>query len=342
MLSARAGKEGLRFVCQLTAGGVYVFAAAAAETGVDAAPLEMLHEVLDGIFVGFGKLGLVDGIVFDDVDEVGGYLAVYLDQLFGIFGAVVEIFEEDVFEGDLVAGLLIEMVEGIDEGLDVVGLVDGHDLVALFIVGGVKREGQLEFYFVIAELMDHFRDARGRDGDAAGAHGQSVGRGDAFDGFEDVLIVQQGLAHAHEDDIGELLFVYPLALLVDEDDFVVDLGVVEIAFAFHVPCGTEFTTERATYLRGNAGSFSFIGGDEDAFDEVRVSGAETTFDGAVGGVLGGVDGESGEVEGIGETGAEVFAEIGHVLEAAGMFLPQPFPDLGYPELFFAEGSEVLL
>jgi hypothetical protein len=189
------------------------------------------------------------------------------------------------------------MIQRVDEGGDIVGLVDGHDLVTLFVVGGVERQGELEFYLVITELADHLGDAGGGDGDAAGAHGEAVIRvGDPFDSLEDILIIQQGFAHAHEDDIRQFLPIHPFGLLVDQYDFVIDLVVVKVTLTFHVPCGAELTAQRAADLRGDAGCFAFIGRDEYAFDHMVVHGAETAFDRAVGAVLGGVDLESGERE----------------------------------------------
>ncbi len=180
----------LVFIRQLTTSSVYVFAAAAAEAGIDAVLVEVLHELLDSVFFGFCEEGLFDGVVFDDVHEVGGYLAEEFDEFFGILAAIVEVFEEDVFEGDLVSCLLVEIVQRIDEGLDVVGLVDGHDLIALRVVGGMEGDGEFEFDLIVAELPDHFGHAGCRYGDAAGAHGQAVFGRDAFDGMEDVLIVE--------------------------------------------------------------------------------------------------------------------------------------------------------
>jgi hypothetical protein len=68
----------------LTAGGVDVFSTAAAEAGVDAVFFEVLHEFLDGVVIGFGEEGLVDGVVLDDIDEIGGHAAVELDEFVGV------------------------------------------------------------------------------------------------------------------------------------------------------------------------------------------------------------------------------------------------------------------
>ena len=312
---------GLLFVRQLSAGGIDVFSAAAAEPGIDPILFEVLHELVNGILVGFCEKGLLDGVVFDDVDEVGGHLPVNLHQLVRILPAVVEILKEDILERDLVACLLIKMVQRLDEGLDVIGLVDGHDLVAFLIIGCMQRERQLELYLIVAELADHLGHARGRDGNAAGAHGQPFGRGDAFDGRQDILVIQQGFAHAHEDDVGELFFIDAFGLLVDEDDLVIDLVKVQVAPALHIAGGAEFTAERTADLRGDTGGLSFVRRDKHSFDQVAFRSAETAFDGAVGRVLRGVDSQRGQREVFGEAGAELLAEIGHVVEAVGMFLP---------------------
>src|SRR5260221_4884583 len=170
----KCNKSPLLLIRQLSAGRIDILPPAAAEAGIHLILFEVLHECRDGIFFGFGEEGLVDGIVFDDVDEVGGNLAVDLYELVGVLAAVVEVFEEDVFEGNFVAGLLVEMVERLDQGLDIVALVDRHDLIALFIVGRMQGEGQLEFDLVVAQLFDHFRDTGGGDGDAAGGAVQTV------------------------------------------------------------------------------------------------------------------------------------------------------------------------
>src|SRR5580700_81013 len=75
--AARPGAEdgaGLGFVGELAAGGVDVFAAAVAEAGVDAVFFEMLHELVDCGLIGLLEESLVDGVVFDDIDKVGGHL----------------------------------------------------------------------------------------------------------------------------------------------------------------------------------------------------------------------------------------------------------------------------
>jgi hypothetical protein len=163
------------FVGELAAGGVDVFAAAAAEAGVDAVLFQMLHELVDRGFFGFLEEGLVDGVVFDDIDEVGGHLAEILTSSSASWRLSLKPLKRIYSKVISLPVILIEVVECFDERLDIIGLVDGHDLVALLVVGGVEGEGQLEFDLVVTQLADHFGDAGGGDGDAAGAHGEAVG-----------------------------------------------------------------------------------------------------------------------------------------------------------------------
>jgi hypothetical protein len=294
---------------------------------------------VDGGLVGFLEQGLVDGVVFNDIYEVGGDLAVDLHEFVGVFGAVVKSFKEDIFKRDLIPGPFVEIVQRFDECLDVVCLVDGHDLVAFLVVCGVEGQGQFEFDLIVAELADHLGHAGGGNGNAARAHGKTVSGGDAFDGFQHIAVVQQRLSHAHENNITQLLFVCLLALLVDEDNLIVDLVEFEVSFPVHIAGRAEFAAQGAANLGRNTGGLAFVSRNEDTFDEVAIGGAEPAFDGAVAAELGGVDRKGREGEGVGEQLADRLAEIGHVFEGAGVFLPQPFADLFGTKLFFTEGFE---
>ena len=83
----------LVLVRQLTAGGIYVFSAAAAKAGIDLVFLQVGHEHIHHIFFRFLKSCRIDGVVFNDIHEVGGHPAVYFDQLIGILNAVIKVFK---------------------------------------------------------------------------------------------------------------------------------------------------------------------------------------------------------------------------------------------------------
>src|SRR6185437_8403553 len=73
-ISPRGAQPQLRLIRQLPARRIDVLSAAAPEPRIDAVLLEMLHELLNGLFARFGETGLGDRVIFDDIDEIGGNL----------------------------------------------------------------------------------------------------------------------------------------------------------------------------------------------------------------------------------------------------------------------------
>ena len=100
-------------VGELATGGINIFAPAFSESGVDPVFLQIGHEVGSGDFVRLAKAGEFNRIVFYDVYQVGWYLSINLDQIIRILLAVVELVEEDVFEGDLITGLRVLVVDRV-------------------------------------------------------------------------------------------------------------------------------------------------------------------------------------------------------------------------------------
>ncbi len=79
-------------------------------------------------------------------------------------------------------------------------------------------------------------------------------------------------------------------MLVDEHHFVIDLVVVQVAFAVHVAGGENLQLREQPIWEETQAVLRFVRRDEHAFYEVFVGGAEAAFYGAVGGILGSVDG----------------------------------------------------
>ena len=70
-------------------------------------------------------------------------------------------------------------------------------------------------------------------------------------------------------------------------------------------------------------------------------GLEARLNGAIGAVLGSINGQGGEREVFAQCLAEVLAQVGHVGKGMRMFLPKPFPHLLGAELLFADGGKEL-
>ena len=102
-------------------------------------PLEVAHKFIEPLGIGLIEGGTVDRVVLDDID-LGRYAAAELDEVVGVLARIVKSLKGDVLEGDRVARLLVEVLKRVGEYLQVIAFVDGHDLVALLVVGSVQRE----------------------------------------------------------------------------------------------------------------------------------------------------------------------------------------------------------
>ena len=84
--------------------------------------------------------------------------------------------------------------------------VDRNQLVTKIVVGRMERDRERDRHTLPRQLLDRWNETHRGDGDVAGAHteafrcriNQPVKRGD------NRLVVREGLAHAHEDDVREL------------------------------------------------------------------------------------------------------------------------------------------
>ena len=70
----------------------------------------MSHEFVDHFLFGLLEFSGINGVVFNNIDQVGRYLAIYLYQFIGILEGIIEILEQYVFESDLVACLFVKII----------------------------------------------------------------------------------------------------------------------------------------------------------------------------------------------------------------------------------------
>ena len=108
----------------------------------------MCGKGIQPVFVGFLKNSALYWVVLDDVHPHGKFSAAELHQFGGIFEAVVEALEGDVLVGDAVFRFLIEIFQCFHERGEIVRLADGHDFVALRVVGGAEAAGELTLLFL--------------------------------------------------------------------------------------------------------------------------------------------------------------------------------------------------
>ena len=316
--------------------------------------------------VGIGEVGLGDGVVFDDVD-LGRHALGEFPKFLRVLQRVVEVVEQDVLERDSGAGFLVEIRQCIAQDRQRVAFVDGHDLIALRIVGRVERQSEVKLDCVVAELPDHFGDARRRNRDAFGRHTQPVSRSDPVDGFQHVFVIQQRFAHAHVDNVGQRCVVVFLRLPVNGYHLIVDFGRVEVAFAIHVARRAEFARQRTPYLTRHAGRHAWSGSpvsrsgvpvvvrsrtggpvataqgrNQHTFHQVTVIQPERRFDGTVVAALLLIDGQGPNFKISIEQLPRRQRQIGHVPERQCRLFPKPFVHLLSPKTGFAVLYEPVL
>ena len=153
-------------------------------------------------------------------------------------------------------------------------LVDRHDLAAHVVTGSVQGDRQTDLQREIGELPDLRSQAAGADRHVTRTDADAPFGVEDFDGFDEIAVVRQWLAHAHEDQI-----VHTLAYMrLDLDDLFHDFCGGEIAREAGQAAGAEFAVVSTADLAGNteraavrvAAIKGGIGGDEDGLDVATV------------------------------------------------------------------------
>jgi len=219
-------------------------------------------------------------------------------------------------------------VEQFGEGIF---LVHRHDLLAHVVGGAVEREGEADLQRLIGQVADARGEPAGGDGDVPRADADAPVRVDDFDGLDQVDVVGERFAHAHEDDVVDLGFRGALGLEDLRDDF----AGGEVALEALESAGAELAAVGAADLGGDAEGEAVgalaehveRGGDEDAFDVVAGAQVPEEFARGVVRALEAREGEGGEVVLRFQVRAERGGQVGHLREGGGALGVEPFGEL---------------
>ena len=170
---------------ELAASGVDIMAFFAADGCANSGGEEGSAEEVDGVFGGSFVGESFDFVVGDEVD-LGVESFGVLGEEAGLFGAIVDACEEDVFEEDQFFTSSDKGIAGSEEAFHGVAFIDGHDLIADLIAGGVEGEGEAERKGVVSEFFDLGGEAAGGDGDMAGTHTDVGGGDEEIEGSEEI------------------------------------------------------------------------------------------------------------------------------------------------------------
>ena len=275
----------------MAASGIDIVAFFAADGCANSGGEESSAEEVDGVFGGSFVGEAFNFVVGDEVD-LGVESFGVLGEKAGLFGTIVDACEKNVFEEDKFFTSGDKGIAGGEEAFHGITFIDGHDLIADLIAGGVKGEGEAEGEGVVSEFFDLGSEPAGGDGDVARAHAD-VGWGDEeIEGREEIGEIGERFAHAHEDKIVGSASSDPGGFENLADDF----GGGEISAPAIESAGAEAATVGTTNLAGDAdgesgtarAGFAEGGGDENGFDERSIAKFPEKLSG---GVLGALDGD---------------------------------------------------
>ena len=83
---------------------------------------------------------------------------------------VVDSGEKNVFKENLFLFGADKNVTGFEESVEGETFIDGHDLIADGVAGGVKREREAKLERMVGELLDLGSKSTSGDGDVTGSH----------------------------------------------------------------------------------------------------------------------------------------------------------------------------
>ena len=124
-------------------------------------------------------------------------------QFSGALVRIVDAAHHRVFKGDAAVRGGDVVPAGFQQHFHTPSAIDGHDLVTDVVVRRVKRDRERELGPELHQLVDLRHDAAGGHRDVPGTDVGAVFPGDDVEEAEHVVIVQKGLSHAHEDDVGD-------------------------------------------------------------------------------------------------------------------------------------------
>lgn len=329
---------------ELAAGGVDVVAFFQAQGGGDTGTFQGFGEGAAASVVGSLPGEALDVVVGDKIDfgvEESGEVG----EGFGVGEVVVDPSKEDVFEGDHAAFTFEVMAAGSGEFGEGILAVDRHDAAADLIGGAMEGEGEAELFGFVGEATDLGGEAGSGDGDFAGAEAIAPGGVQEAEGGEQVVVIGEGFAHAHDDQVVHPSFAVRGGMVwgggvqavptFGGEDLADDFIRGEVTFPAVQSAGAESAAVGATDLGGDADGVAIgaiaveggIGGDEDTFDEGAIGEAPEELTGGIGGALQAGEGGKAELEGFGQALAEGFGEIGHLVPAVGGARIQPLEEL---------------
>ena len=154
---------------------------------------------------------------------------------------------------------------GVEQHVQRILAIDGHERVALLVARSVQRNRQAGADFFLPEPLDAGNDAAGRERDVPRRERDSLGIEQDAHGGHRRVIIEQRLALAHQHDVRlrrELLAIF----LERHENLPHDFARREIADQSQLRGEAEMAIDGASGLRRNANRLAAFARHEDGFD----------------------------------------------------------------------------
>ena len=262
-------------------------------------------------------VGQARGLIIGQKIDLTGNPREFSGQFPGIPVGIVNAFQQDVLEHNPFSFRHGKIPAGIQQLVDGIAIVDGHQPAPRFIVYGMQGNGQIHRRFL--PQFAHFRYyPAGRDGNSPGGEVEAFLFGYDRQRVEDILKIVERFAHPHKDHIGYPIRPDKLLAGLSEEvvsyaaDLVDDLRRGEISLEAHGSGKAEGTSHGAAHLRRDAQGVSVRFRNEDRFDNVAVTEPEAELDAAVCRFLDKRIGETGNKGMLRQDTPEFLCQIGHL------------------------------
>src|SRR5579863_1905028 len=134
----------------------------------------------------------------------GAHATDQLPEFASALRGIVHSLHENVFESQVLPVPERKITGSGQQFLQIPFPVDRHQPAAQFVVGCIQRYGQLRSHRLGAKIIDTWHDPCSGDGHARRRDANTLHQ--EADRSHEILIIQEGLAHAHEDDVHAVLW----------------------------------------------------------------------------------------------------------------------------------------
>jgi hypothetical protein len=216
---------------------------------------------------------------------VGGHALDQAPDRVGVVRAVVAPVDQRPLEEDAPVERGGEVPAGVHQLVEGPLPGGGDQRHPLRLGGGVERDRQVHRAALVGHPADAGDDPDRADRDPLGAQPEAARVAQDVGGLHDRVIVVEGLAHAHENDVAQAPRLGRRRELAgDVHDLRHHLGGRQVPAVAHLPGGAEDAAHRAARLAADAGGGAALEAHEDGLDRLAVGEPEEELAGeAVGG-----------------------------------------------------------